>query len=105
MANARPDLSAAFDIFGVEALVTLPGGSPDATVATRALEIAPFVEPFPANDGNWSMTKSRRRFALRLAALGVSEILFGTQIVMGTLTVKVEATEYQDNEVAYVLVR
>jgi len=106
VADARPDLDAAFDAFAVEATVTLPmGGFAPTVVVTQAVEIGPFITPFPADSGNWSMTKSRRRFALRLAPLGVKEVPFGTEIAMAGLTVTVEGTDYSDNEVAYVLVR
>lgn len=101
--DERPDLGAAFDIFGVEATVTLPGVVPP--VVTRVMELEPFNERFPADSGNWSLTKKRRRFAVRLQQLGVTEVLIGTRIAMASETVKVEATDYIDQEVAYVLVR
>lgn len=100
--DVRPDLDAFNGAFWVPATVTVPGEPP---VQTVAMEIAPFVVRFPSDSGNWSMTKSRRRFALRLDDLGVKEVLFGTEIATASETVKVEATDYVDNQVAHVLVR
>lgn len=102
MADVRPDLDAFNGAFWVPATVTVPGAPP---VQTVAMEIAPFVVRFPSDSGNWSMTKSRRRFSLRLDHLSVTEVPFGTLIEMASETVTVEATDYVDNQVAHVLAR
>ena len=102
MADVRPDLDAFNGAFWVPAVVTLPGGAPIQTVA---MEIAPFVLRFPTDTGNSSLTKSRRRFSVRLDQLGVASIPFGTAIVTAAETVHVEATDYVDHQVAHVLIR
>ena len=90
-------------------MVTIPGGSPNEIVATRVIPDGALNEPFPADSGNWSLTKSRAQFILRLADLNVTEILIGTEIAIaaGPLagTWKTEATVTVDDERAIVLAR
>ena len=110
MADVRPDLDAAFDSFGVEAVVTVPrGGFAPAVIVTRIIELGAFNEPFPADSGNWSLTKNRARFILRLVDLNVTEIPIGTEIAIAaghlTGTWKVDGTDVVDTERAIVVTR
>jgi hypothetical protein len=110
VADARPDLDAAFDSFGVEAVVTVPrGGFTPAVIVTQVIEVGAFNEPFPADPGNWSLTKNRARFGLRLLDLDVTEIPIGTEIAIATGhltgTWKVDGTDVVDTERAIVVAR
>lgn len=108
MSDLRPPIDALTDSFGESAIVTLPGIAP---VTTVWVEQRPLGERFPTDSGTWSLTKSRRRGSLRLDQLppatrpGMSWPPPGTTIVIGSETLRVEGVDYQDDEVAHVIVR
>lgn len=108
MTDVRPPIDALADAFGESAIVTVPGASPATTVW---VEQRPLGERFETDSGSWSLTKSRRRGSLRLDQLppaprpGVSWPPPGTTITIGAETLQVEGVDYQDDEVAHVVVR
>lgn len=102
MADLRPDLEAVFEAFGEDATVIIPGGEP---VATQAIKQEAYSERFPGDPGNHSLTKGRPRLSLRLDHLGVDDVPYGTQIVIGAATWHVEATDVLDDQVAHVIAR
>jgi hypothetical protein len=111
MADLRPDLNAMSAVFGVDALITLPGCLP---VEGHWHEQKPFVEPFPNDAGTYSLSKSQRRGSLRLAELPAAprpDVAWpppGTLIDLGVEfsaeTLTVVGVDYQDVEVAHVIV-
>jgi hypothetical protein len=102
MADLRPDLDVLFETFGEAAMVTIPDGAP---IPTSAVKQAAFNERFPADPGNFSLTKGRQRISLRLDDLGVDAVPHGTVIVIGAENWSVEATDVLDDQVAHVLAR
>jgi hypothetical protein len=111
VADLRPDLNAMSAVFGVEALITLPGQPP---VIGHWHEQKPAVEPYPNDAGTYSLSKSQRRGSLRLAELPEaprSDLSWpppGTLIDLGAAfsaeTLTVIGVDYQDVEVAHVIV-
>ncbi|HWK09900.1 MAG TPA: hypothetical protein VNR64_07610 [Vicinamibacterales bacterium] len=97
-------LSAAFNTFGVPALLTPPGGS---TISAIGVWTTPLVEDLPAGH-DFARREPRRVLAFRIAQ--TRSIPLGTTIVAAerggaSRTWKVDGIERQDGEQIRVLLR
>jgi|SRR5689334_10060375 len=102
--DLRPALDPIFNLFGVSATVTVPGGSPVATVVVWSGSGAGV---FPAPPAELQVTELRRRLAVRRDH--VPTMPTGTEIVAPELkggtpqTFKVESIEREDEQVFVVV--
>lgn len=109
-----PELDILFELSpgAAEAAVSVaPDGAP---IATRVVWQPAHDEAFPADTGNYSLTKGRPRFSLRLDHLGVDDVPPGTEIIVADANGPaeaigiwhVEATDrLERGRVAHVIVR
>ncbi len=107
MTDIRPPLDVFKASMARSMTVVLPGA---AGVAADIIEIGPLVERFPVNDGQWSLTKSRQRFSVRLDQIGppprpdVSWPPPGTRFIEGSRVWAAAGVDSSDGEVAHVVV-